>query len=186
MASHPPRQPAVPASITSSVETFPVRLKESWRGSMPKTEVPADEASASRGAAANDKDLREIPVDVSAAPFKASWKILFLVAEDFSFWARRRPLARKAQEAGAEVWVMTCPGPFAEKLKREGFHVIPWEISRPSMNPLRELQAFLQVSKAYRSLRPDLVHHFALKPVIYRGRDDPLTKETAMFHAIVW
>ncbi len=103
----------------------------------------------------------------------------------FSFWARRRPLARKAQEAGAEVWVMTCPGPFAEKLKREGFPVIPWEISRPSMNPLRELKAFLQVAKVYRSLRPEVAHHFALKPVVYGGLAARLCREVSCVHSIV-
>ncbi len=146
---------------------------------MLKAEVLA-EASGSQGAPACVK----VPLDV-CVPNETPWKILFLVAEDFSFWARRRPLARKAQEAGAEVWVMTCPGPFAEKLKREGFHVIPWEISRPSMNPLRELQAFLQVSKAYRSLRPDLVHHFALKPVVYGGLAARFCIEVSCVHSIV-
>src|SRR5258708_22043562 len=121
---------------------------------MLKVEV-GGEGRRSREAQASGKNLQEGPLGVCPAPHKASWKILFLVAEDFSFWARRRPLARKAQEAGAEVWVMTCAGPFAEKLKHEGFHVIPWDISRPSMNPLRELKAFLQVAKVYRSLRPE-------------------------------
>jgi len=143
------------------------------------------EARRSREAPASGKNLQEVPLEVCTAPHKASWKILFLVAEDFSFWARRRPLARKAQEAGAEVWVMTCAGPFAEKLKHEGFRVIPWEVLRPSMNPVRELQAFLQVTKVYRSLRPDLVHHFALKPVVYGGLAARLCKEVSCVHSIV-
>ncbi len=151
---------------------------------MLKAEVLA-EARGVREAPASGPDLREVPLDVRPAQHKASWKILFLVAEDFSFWARRRPLARRAQEAGAEVWVMTCPGPFAEKLKREGFHVIPWDISRPSMNPLRELKAFLQVAKVYRSLRPELVHHFALKPVVYGGLAARFCKEVSSVHSIV-
>jgi glycosyltransferase involved in cell wall biosynthesis len=123
--------------------------------------------------------------DVSAVRRKPSCKVLFLVTEDFSFWARRRPLASKAQEAGAEVWVMTCPGPFAEKLKREGFRVIPWQVSRASLNPLRELRAFLQVLKAYRSLRPDLVHHFALKPVVYGCLAARTCKEISCVNSIV-
>jgi len=110
---------------------------------------------------------------------------MFLVTEDFSFWARRRPLARKAEEIGAEVWVMTCPGPFAEKLKGEGFRVIPWLVSRSSLNPLHELYSFLQVLKAFRSLRPDLVHHFALKPVVYGGLAARMCKEIRCVYSIV-
>src|SRR5260370_42054658 len=64
---------------------------------------------------------------------------------------------------------MTCPGAFAEKLKREGFRVIPWQVSRASLNHLREFYAFSQVLRVYRSLQPELVHHFALKPVVYGG-----------------
>jgi glycosyltransferase involved in cell wall biosynthesis len=116
---------------------------------------------------------------------KLHLKILFLVTEDFSFWARRRPLARKAQEIGAEVWVMTRPGPFAEKLKDEGFQVISWRISRSSLNPLYELYAFLQVLKAFRRLRPDLVHHFALKPVVYGGFAARICKDICCVHSIV-
>src|SRR5260370_17168613 len=108
---------------------FPVRPKESWRESMLKAEVLA-EASGSQGAPACVK----VPLDV-CVPNETPWKILFLVAEDFSFLARRRPLARKAQEAGPEGWVMTCPRPFAEKLKPERFHVLPCHISPSRHNP---------------------------------------------------
>lgn len=37
------------------------------------------------------------------------------------------------------------------------------------MNPFREAAAFVQVLRAYRSFRPDLVHHVALKPIVYGG-----------------
>jgi glycosyltransferase involved in cell wall biosynthesis len=124
-------------------------------------------------------------LDVFMVRNKPHWKILFLVTEDFSFWARRRPLARKAEEIGAEVWVMTCPGTFAEKLKGEGFRVIPWRVSRSSLNPLYELYAFLQVVKAFRSVRPDLVHHFALKPVVYGGLAARMCNEISCVHSIV-
>src|SRR5258708_36610330 len=74
-------------------------------------------------------DWRQNPVDAGKARHKSSWKLLFLVTQDFSFWERRRPLAREAQAAGAAVLVMTCPGPFAGKLKPEGFRGIPWPVS---------------------------------------------------------
>jgi glycosyltransferase involved in cell wall biosynthesis len=54
-------------------------------------------------------------------------------------------------------------------MEAEGFRVIPWRISRRSLNPLRELNAFFQVVRAYKRERPDLVHHVALKPIVYGG-----------------
>src|SRR5258708_33777732 len=97
---------------------FPVRPMESLRGRMLKAEVLA-EARGVREAPASGPDLREVPLDVRPAQHKASWKILFLVAEDFSFWARRRPLARGAQEGGGAGEGTTRPGPFAEKCRAQ-------------------------------------------------------------------
>ncbi len=151
---------------------------------MPKEETLA-RVNELLDAPARVEDRQKDPLDASTVRRDPSLKVLFLVTEDFSFWARRRPLARKVRDAGAEVWVMTCPGPFAEKLKREGFRVIPWQVSRASLNPLRELHAFLQVLKAYRSLEPDLVHHFALKPVVYGGLAVRMCKEISCVHSIV-
>lgn len=78
-------------------------------------------------------------------------------------------LARAARRAGAEVLVMTHLTEFRHTLERQGFKVIPWRISRRSLNPLRELYAFFQVMRAYRHERPDLLHHVALKPIAYGG-----------------
>jgi glycosyltransferase involved in cell wall biosynthesis len=130
-------------------------------------------------------ECQQNSVDAPKAQHKTNWKLLFLVTEDFSFWDRRRPLAREAQAAGAEVWIMTCPGPFAEKLKLEGFRVIPWQVSRASLNPLREFDAFLQVLRVYRSLQPELVHHFALKPVVYGGLAARIYKKISCVQSIV-
>lgn len=54
-------------------------------------------------------------------------------------------------------------------LKREGFTVIPWHIKRSSLNPFREIYAFIQVFAAYWRTRPDLVHHVVWKPIVYGG-----------------
>jgi glycosyltransferase involved in cell wall biosynthesis len=96
-------------------------------------------------------------------------KILFLTTEDYSFWSHRLTLARAARQAGAEVAIMTRAGEYRSRLEAEGFRVIPWRISRPSLNPLRELGSLWQVVRAYRRERPDLIHQVALKPVVYGG-----------------
>jgi len=94
-------------------------------------------------------------------------KIVFLTTEDYSFLSHRLTLARAAKEAGAEVVIMTRSGRYRTHLEKEGFRIVPWQISRPSLNPLRELYSFFQVLRAYRRERPDLIHHVALKPIVY-------------------
>jgi len=96
-------------------------------------------------------------------------KLLFLVTEDWYFASHRLQLARAARDAGAEVVVMTHFTHLHPILVKEGLKVIPWQLSRRSLNPLRELNAFFQVMKVYRRERPDLLHHIALKPIIYGG-----------------
>jgi len=111
-------------------------------------------------------------------------KILFLVTEDWYFWSHRLPVARAVRDMGAEVLVMTRLNHLEEALKREGFCVIPWRISRGSLNPFREIFVLLQVFRAYRRTRPDLVHHVALKPVVYGGLTSRLCEGIASVNAI--
>jgi glycosyltransferase involved in cell wall biosynthesis len=94
-------------------------------------------------------------------------KLLFLTTEDSSFWSHRLQLAHAARKEGADVVIMTRSGAYRSQLEREGFRVIVWSISRKSLNPIRELRSFIQVLSTYRAERPDLVHHIALKPIVY-------------------
>ena len=96
-------------------------------------------------------------------------RILFLVVEDWFFRTHRLPLARACREAGAEVFVMAhVNGPTGD-LEAAGLQVIPWRFRRGSLNPLREILSLARVVQVYRHLRPDLVHHVSLKPVVYGG-----------------
>lgn len=96
-------------------------------------------------------------------------KILFLTTEDSTFWSHRLALARAAKNEGAEVVIMTRSGKYCSRLEKEGFRIIPWKISRRSLNPFRELFSLIQVLRAYRLEQPDLVHQVALKPIVYGG-----------------
>lgn len=95
--------------------------------------------------------------------------IVFLVTEDWYFWSHRLNLARAARDAGAHVVVATRVGALAAAIEREGFELVslPWR--RRSTNPVREVRAFYTVRNLYARLRPDLVHHVAIKPVVYGG-----------------
>jgi glycosyltransferase involved in cell wall biosynthesis len=111
-------------------------------------------------------------------------KLLFLVTEDWYFLSHRMQLARAARDAGASVLVMTHITRFLPELQREGFTVIPWRITRGSLGLFRELGAFLQVVRAYKRERPDLLHHVALKPIVYGGLAARLSSVNASVNAI--
>jgi glycosyltransferase involved in cell wall biosynthesis len=95
-------------------------------------------------------------------------KILFVVTEDWYFYSHRLPLAVAAKAAGHDVAVATRSASHSALIEQAGVRVIPLRrLSRSSLNPIRELAALLELLVLYWRERPDVVHHVALKPVIY-------------------
>jgi glycosyltransferase involved in cell wall biosynthesis len=102
-------------------------------------------------------------------------KILFLYADDTYFWRNRLGLASAAKDQGFEVVMMAPIGNYRSEIEKEGVRVIPWNLSRRSMNPLRELRSFLEVIHIYRRERPDIVQHETLKAIMHGGMASHLT-----------
>jgi glycosyltransferase involved in cell wall biosynthesis len=101
--------------------------------------------------------------------------VLFLVSEDWYFWSHRLPFARAARDAGARVIVAANMANFTDRIRDEGFEPVHIPFDRAGSNPLRDLRTLWLIGRAYRSYRPDLVHHIALKPVLYGSLAAALT-----------
>ncbi len=110
--------------------------------------------------------------------------ILYLVTEDWYFWSHRLPIARAARDAGWEVLVATRIGIHAERIEREGFRLIPIKMRRRSLTPWREIAAVAELIRIYRRERPDLVHHVAMKPVLYGSLAAALAGVPAVVNAL--
>lgn len=93
--------------------------------------------------------------------------LIFLVTEDWYFVSHRLPLATAAVAAGFHVVVATRVRANARKLVEAGCEVVSVEWTRGARNPLVELRLLAQVIGLYRSYGPAVVHHVALKPVVY-------------------
>jgi len=94
-------------------------------------------------------------------------KLLYLVTEDWYFCSHRLPLARAARAAGFRVSVVTRVQQHAEQIRAAGLELIPLNLLRRSANPVRELATVGKIAATYRRVRPDIVHHVAMKPVLY-------------------
>ncbi len=103
---------------------------------------------------------------INPAPRDARRRLLFLVTEDWYFWAHRLNLARAARDAGYEVVVATRVDQHGGRLLAEGFQIEPLAWIRGSLNPGRLIADVAAVARVYRRARPDLVHHVSLKPVV--------------------
>lgn len=94
-------------------------------------------------------------------------KILFFITEDWYFCSHRLPLAIAAKEAGFDVTVLTRVNKHGEMIKSAGLRLIPSILARRSQNPFDEANFIRKLTSIYRQEKPDIVHHVAMKPVIY-------------------
>lgn len=70
-------------------------------------------------------------------------------------------------EMGVEVHAIAPPDGTEEKLAELGVKFHPWFIERRSMNPTKELVSIRRLQKIYREIKPDIVHHYTVKAVLY-------------------
>jgi len=94
-------------------------------------------------------------------------RLLFLITEDWYFWSHRLDLARAAAQAGFDVSIATRVTDHGERVQREGFRLLPINLFRRSRNPFVELASVLELVRLYSRERPAIVHHVALKPILY-------------------
>jgi glycosyltransferase involved in cell wall biosynthesis len=106
-------------------------------------------------------------------------KLLFLVTEDWYFCSHRLPVARAAREAGFEVVVATRVRAHGDEIRDEGFVLRPIAWRRRGDGPLGAARAISAIARLYRRERPDIVHHVALKPVLFGG----IARRLAFAHA---
>jgi len=110
-------------------------------------------------------------------------RLLYLITEDWYFWSHRVDLARAAREAGYDVIVATRVTDHGARIRGEGFQLEPLELVRRSRNPLREAVAVAELVRLYRRVRPDIVHHVAMKPILYGSLVAWFTRVPAVINA---
>lgn len=108
-------------------------------------------------------------------------KLLFVVTEDWYFVSHRLPLAVAARAAGHDVTVATREGRQGDVIRNAGIRLIPFSLSRRGGNPLREV---ISLWRLYRREQPDLVHHVALKPVMFGALAAWLARVPAQVNAV--
>lgn len=94
-------------------------------------------------------------------------KVLLVAHWDWVLYNFRLPLAKALRGRGFDV-VFVCPyGDYVGKLRGEGFRWIRWEVERRNLNPVGEFAAIFNLARIYRKEKPQIVHHFTIKPNLY-------------------
>ena len=94
-------------------------------------------------------------------------KILLFANTDWYLYNFRLSLARAVRDRGAEVVLVSPPGPYGQRLRDEGFRWVSVPMHRRSLNLWTEAKLVKLLVALYRSEQPDLAHHFTIKCVVY-------------------
>lgn len=95
--------------------------------------------------------------------------LVFLLTEDWFFASHFWVRALAAKQAGWRVILVARQSEATQRIRASGIEVFPVDFIRRRLNPFAELAFALRLARLYRALKPDLVHHIALKPIVLGG-----------------
>lgn len=111
-------------------------------------------------------------------------KVLLFANTDWYLYNFRLSLAKTIRERGMEVVLVSPPGPYVKLLEENGFRWVRLEMNRRSVNPVTELATIWRLIRVYRAEKPDLVHHFTIKSVLYGSVAAKFTAIPAIVNAV--
>jgi len=111
-------------------------------------------------------------------------KILFVANVDWFFISHRLVIAVEAQKNGFDVIVAAKDTGRSQEIIDKGIQFINLSFSRSGTNLIKEFITLIKVFKIYYILKPDIVHHITLKPVIYGSLIAKVLKIKGVVNAI--
>jgi glycosyltransferase involved in cell wall biosynthesis len=94
-------------------------------------------------------------------------KIILFANTDWYLFNYRLPLALTLQEQGHDVLLLSPAGNYFKKILDCGLRWQVFNLSRSGVNPITEITTIFRLVHLYRREKPDLVHNFTIKSVIY-------------------
>ena len=94
-------------------------------------------------------------------------KVLLVSRCAWTLWNFRTGLIRSLQHRGDVVRGGGASDEFEAKFKHLGIEFVSLPVSRRPVDPWSDCVLLWKLFRWYRSERPDIVHHFTIRPVIY-------------------
>nr|WP_299034122.1 glycosyltransferase family 4 protein [uncultured Tenacibaculum sp.] len=111
-------------------------------------------------------------------------KLLIVVNVDWFFLSHRLPIAQRALKEGWDVYLAAQDTGKSETIKKHGVKFINIPLSRSGTSLLEEFKTIKFFFKVYNKVKPDIVHHVTMKPVIYGSLVSKITKVKGTLNAI--
>ncbi|MFZ1678163.1 MAG: glycosyltransferase family 4 protein [Saprospiraceae bacterium] len=112
-------------------------------------------------------------------------KLFMVVNVDWFFLSHRLPIALEALKRGYDVTVLAIEEENrGNEIRNYGLKFIPLPGKRGGVNIITEMYLLKYLIQIYRKEKPDIVHHVAIKPVLYGSLAARLTKVPKIVNAI--
>lgn len=113
-------------------------------------------------------EAQDNPSAIDGAGAQSPRKKLIVVTNTIGFFlSHRLHLTDGAHKAGYDICLIAPMDQNADKLKNFAVTFLPISLRRKSINPYYELRTLFQFYRHLRSVRPDVLHLFTIKPVVY-------------------
>lgn len=103
---------------------------------------------------------------LSVGEFEGS-RILIVANYSYSVWLFRRDIVAALIGLGAEVHVLAGEDEYTAKVEELGVRMHTTSVSFNNTKIFKEFILVKEWVKVYKSVRPDLIHHFTIKPNLY-------------------
>ncbi len=111
-------------------------------------------------------------------------RLIITVNEISFFLSHRLNIALEARKRGFEVIVASPVDKDVKKLTELGFQHQSYFLEKWGLNPFGDLRTLLSLYKLYKRIKPDIVHHVTIKPVIYGSLAARVAKTKGVVNAI--
>ncbi|MBS2034819.1 glycosyltransferase family 4 protein [bacterium] len=111
-------------------------------------------------------------------------RVFLVEGEDRYFLHNRRSLAKTLADLGCRVEVLANQTGYGHKIQDLGFVFHPLNSRRGKLSLGRDLGLLRRLAKLQLERRPDLVHNFTLKPVLFNSLVCRLRAKVTVFNSI--
>ena len=94
-------------------------------------------------------------------------KVLLVANYTWNIWAFRQELVKELLKNKAYVYVVAGKDDYTEEVRRLGVELVSLQGPLNTVNPFREILNIKYLFSAYMDIRPDIVHHYTIKPNMY-------------------
>jgi glycosyltransferase involved in cell wall biosynthesis len=94
-------------------------------------------------------------------------KIILVANTSWYLYNFRKPLLNELISQGYEIHTISPKDDYTPKLAKLGITTYNINIARSGLSPFKDIQLLFSLIKLYRKIKPDIVHQFTVKPVIW-------------------